>query len=247
MISLDTNKIEIQSAKDGTSTRQPRRLKKMAAGLICASVMLSGCSTVMLPHIEEKPLPFTCPAVSETENQLCYISSLEKNYIEDAKKLGIERSTYNLATIAAAVVGAVGLTFDAHTDLVLGSGIFAGGIQTVNAYASPAAKQKLLLTSIQQLRCVSSTTRRSVAGIDLKTSPDDPAAAVLVSDSVASIESKLIGAWLATSQDVSYAKVLENIRTTANTQLEKSDATLKTRNKINLEKLAVALGKCVSA
>ena len=179
------------------------------------------------------------------EGQYCRINRLVSAHFGDARKLEIERGAYNLITLSAAVVGASGLVFDWTKDILKTAGLVAGGTQALNAYNSPAAKQKLLFKALKRLRCSKQVALVETAAVTMIN--DRHHAARLLSDATESIEISLLTSWIDASASQDFGTVIGNISASGNYKSPTGGSRFRSSgaDPYDPKKLSAGLAKCV--
>ncbi len=225
------------------SGKEKRMITARHMAAIAFSISVAACSAVTLPSSATvAPSVTPCSSQLSVAAQKCRISNIKASHVADLKALQYERAAYNLTTFAAGLVGAAGLIYGAHIDLIAGAGIAAGAAQVLSTSGAPAQKQALLLQADRRLACAASRTDATQSSAE--TSVDDAVAAELLRDTVDTVEHNLLAQWINSTATLEFKTVLNNI--TANAKVTPAPAAGGAKEKLeaNRKALATALAAC---
>ncbi|CAO3353112.1 hypothetical protein [Azospirillum melinis] len=193
-----------------------------AAPLIVLTIlaMTTACSTVNTPKTIDSTKPSCEPYIKDgtflftADAQTCRAQLLRHFHSKDMGDLQQERAVYTLTTLAAGIVGAAGLLYDAHRDLLMGAGLTAGSVQTLAGVGDPAGKQLYLMRANTRLACIrqvaQGTVGKDAAGAELQVGE-------YLSDAIDTVEDNLLVQWLSSTASPDFGKVVANLTETAKT------------------------------
>ncbi|WP_144353248.1 MULTISPECIES: hypothetical protein [Sinorhizobium] len=115
-------------------------------------LLLCGCVSGARVHSAEVKI-----ANEQTyQGRLDYAEKLAEKYIELADEATGAQDVAAMGIITAAAVGAGGLLYGAHVDLLKGAGLAAGTITATRGYAKPAETAGHLYNAAEALLCIQS-------------------------------------------------------------------------------------------